>query len=198
MTGGGPSMSKKQENTQATDEHGLVIHQYVSTVLVVVPPAGFGETTMRYARSALFNVHVGTRVVSSEVGAVLRGELQDEFEVDGSVTQERMEPYSGLLLCGGSGAGWLGGSSDVVRLVREADEQEKLIGAWGGAVEVLAKAGILRRRRLTGDRAAAAAITAAGGRYTGTQVEVDGRLVTALDDAAGFRFGKALVQIVGI
>jgi putative intracellular protease/amidase len=191
-------MSKKQETTQETDEHGLVIHQYLSTVLVVVPPSGFGETTMRYARSALFNVHVGTRMVSSQEGAVLHGELQDEFEVDGSVSAERMEPYSGLLLCGGTGASWLGASEDVVRLVREASEQKKMIAAWGEAVEVLARAGVVRRRRVTGARSAAAALKAAGGRYTGTQVEVDGLLVTALDDAAGFRFGKALVQVVGI
>jgi hypothetical protein len=29
-------------------------------------------------------------------------------------------------------------------------------------------------------------------------VERDGSFVTALDDAAGFRFGKLLVQVVGI
>jgi len=191
-------MSKKEDSTPATDEHGLVVHQYTSTVLVVVPPSGFGEMAMRYARSALFNVHVGTRMVSSEEGAVLHGELQDEFEVDGSVAQEHMEPYSGLILCGGAGAGWLEASGEVLRLVREADQQGKMIGAWGEAVEVLAKAGVLRRRRVTGARSAAAAIAAAGGRYSGAQVEIDGHLVTALDGAAGFRFGKALVQVVGI
>ena len=192
-------MSKKEQGAkQQLDEHGLVVHQYTSTVLVVVPPAGFSETTLRYARSSLFNVHVGTRVVSAEDGAVLRGELQDEFQVDGSLTGAAMEPYSGLILCGGSGAGWLAQDADVLRLVREAHAQEKLIGAWGLAVLALAKAGVIKRRRITGERAAQAELEAAGARYTGTQVEVDGKLVTGLDDASGFRFGKALVQVVRI
>lgn len=192
-------MSKKEQGAkQVLDEHGLVVHQYTSTVLVVVPPAGYAETTLRYARSALFNVHVGTRVVSAEDGALLRGELQDEFQVDGGLAGATLEPYSGLLLCGGVGAGWLADSSDVLRLVREAHAQDKLIGAWGLATLALAKAGVVKRRRVTGDRAARGALEAAGARYTGTQVEVDGKLVTALDDAAGFRFGKALVQIVRI
>lgn len=192
-------MSKKDPAAKAElDVHGLVVHTYVSTVLVVVPPSGYGETTMRYARSSLFNVHVGTRVVSSQDGAFLRGELQDEFQVDGSLAQERMEPYSGLILCGGSGAGWLSDQADVLRLVREAREQDKLIGAWGLAVQALARAGVLRKRRVTGDRSLRAELTAAGARYTGTQVETDGKLVTGLDDAAGFRFGKALVRVVGI
>ena len=192
-------MSKKEAAPKVQmDEHGLVVHTYVSTVLVVVPPSGYGETTLRYARSALFNVHVGTRVVSSQDGAFLRGELQDEFQVDGSLAQETMEPYSGLILCGGAGAAWLAEQSDVLRLTREAVQQDKLVGAWGLAVAALAQAGVVRKKRVTGERALRAQLEAAGARYTGSQVEHDGKLVTGLDDASGFRFGKALVQVVRI
>jgi len=192
-------MSKKETAAKAqVDEHGLVVHSYVSTVLVVVPPSGYGETTMRYARSSLFNVHVGTRMVSSQDGAVLRGELQDEFQVDGSLAQESMAPYSGLILCGGNGAAWLAEQPDVLRLLREAEAEKKLIGAWGLALGALARAGVVKKKRVTGDRSLRAALEAAGARYTGTQVERDGTLVTGLDDASGFRFGKALVQVVGI
>lgn len=192
-------MSKKESGAKVqVDEHGLVVHTYVSTVLVVVPPGGYAETTLRYARSSLFNVHVGTRVVSSQGGALLRGELQDEFEVDGSLADERMAPYSGLILCGGSGAAWLAEQPDVLRLAREAQAEDKLIGAFGLAVGALARAGVLKKKRVTGERSLRAALEAAGARYTGTQVERDGKLVTGLDDASGFRFGKALVQVVGI
>ena len=192
-------MSKKEAAPKSeVDEHGLVVHKYVSTVLVIVPPSGYAETTLRYARSSLFNVHVGTRMVSSQDGAILRGELQDEFQVDGSLAQETMAPYSGLILCGGIGATWLAGEADVLRLVRAAQVEDKLIGAWGVAVLALARAGVVKKKRVTGERAARAELEAAGARYTGTQVETDGKLVTGLDDASGFRFGKALVQVVRI
>lgn len=192
-------MSKKEAGAKVQlDEHGLVVHTYVSTVLVVVPPTGFAETTLRYARSSLFNVHVGTRVVSSQDGAVLRGELQDEFQVDGSLAEEHLAPYSGLILCGGHGAAWLAEQPDVLRLLREAETEKKLIGAFGLAVAALARAGVVKKKRVTGDRSLRTALEAAGARYTGTQVERDGTLVTGLDDASGFRFGKLLVQVVGI
>jgi putative intracellular protease/amidase len=192
-------MSKKEAAPkQELDEHGLVVHKYVSLVLVVVPPSGYSETTLRYARSALFNVHVGTRVVSSQEGALLRGELQDEFEVDGSLAQEALDPYSGLILCGGVGEAWVADQADVLRLAREARQQDKLIGAFGLSVGALAKADVVRKKRVTGDRSLRAMLEAAGARYTGTQVEIDGKLVTGLDDASGFRFGKALVQVVRI
>ncbi len=192
-------MSKKEAGPKVQlDELGLVVHKYVSTVLVVVPPSGYGETTLRYARSALFNVHVGTRVVSSQDGAFLRGELQDEFQVDGSLAQETMDPYSGLILCGGAGSAWLAEQADVLRLTRAAAQQEKLIGAWGLAVVALARAEVVRKRRVTGERSLRALLEGAGARYTGSQLESDGKLVTGLDDASGFRFGKALVQVVRI
>jgi hypothetical protein len=38
----------------------------------------------------------------------------------------------------------------------------------------------------------------AGGRFTGRQVELDGNLVTGVDDGSGLRFGKLLVRVVGI
>ena len=61
-----------------------------------------------------------------------------------------------------------------------------------------AKCPTLKKKRVTGERTIRAELEAAGARYTGTQVERDDKLVTGLDDASGFRFGKALVQVVGI
>jgi protease I len=103
-----------------------------------------------------------------------------------------------LILCGGPGSLALADDPDAVRLAREASAQDKLIGAWGHSVAVLARAGLVRKKRVTGDRSLQRLLEDAGARYTGAQVERDGKIVTALDDAAGFRFGKALVQIVKI
>ena len=67
-----------QAQEEGLDENGLVIHHYESTVLVVVPVRDFAETTLRYARSALFNVHVDTRSVSADDSGLIQGSLQDD------------------------------------------------------------------------------------------------------------------------
>jgi len=193
-------MAKKEEaqKEQETDEQGLVIHHYASTVLVVVPAKDYAETTLRYAMSSLFNVHVGVWSVSSDDEELIHGEFQDEFQVEGKIGEARMEDYSGVLFCGGPGAIAMADQPDAQRLAREAAAQDKLIGAWGQGVAVLAKAGVLRKRKVTGDPDLRQMLEAAGARFTGIQLQKDGKLVTALDDAAGLRFGKALVEIVRI
>jgi putative intracellular protease/amidase len=192
-------MSKKEAKPAAAevDADGLAIQKYKSLVLVVVPPTDFGDECLRYARSSLFNVHVGTRAVSLSDSDV-KGRLQDEFLVDGTVAGERMEAYSGVIFAGGEGASLLAADSDVLRIAREAAQQKKLIGAWGHAAAVLARAGIVKNRRVTGHADVRAEVERAGGKFTARQIEIDGSLVTAADDAVGMRFGKALAAMVGI
>ncbi len=61
-------MAKKDTKPQTeVDADGLVVQKYRSLVLVVVPPADYGEQALRYARSSLYNVHVGTRSVSTQM-----------------------------------------------------------------------------------------------------------------------------------
>jgi len=180
------------------DPDGLVVQQHTSTVLVVVPSSGYGEQTLRHARSSLHNVHVGTRSVSTNWKDLIPGRLQDEFMVDGAISEASMEPYSGVLFVGGEGAIELAQEEHALRLAREAAAAKKMIGAWGHAVAILASAGILKGRRVTGSAEIADLVRRAGGRFTGRQLERDGDLVTAADEAVGIRFGKALAQIVGI
>jgi protease I len=191
-------MAEKEKAEAAVDEHGLQIQRYVSMVLVVVPPSGYAETTLRYARSALYNVHVGTRSVSPVDERLIKGVLQDEFQVDGKVAGETMEPYSGLVLVGGPGALELAGESDVLRLVREAASADKMIAAWGHSTVILARAGVVKGRKVTGDPSIRDDVRAAGGKFTGVQVQRDANLITAFDDAAGLRMGREMIQIVGI
>ena len=180
------------------DADGLVVQKYDSIVLVVVPPSDYAEQTLRHARSSLYNVRVGSFSVSTNHVDLIKGRLQDEFMVDDDVAKATMEPYSGVIFVGGEGALALAENEHALRLAREAAAGKKMIGAWGHATAILARAGILKGRRVTGAPEIADQVAQAGGKYTGRQLERDGDLVTALDEAVGIRFGKTLAQIVGI
>jgi putative intracellular protease/amidase len=192
-------MSADQQAAQdaGLDEDGLVIQTYLSTVLVVVPASGYGEQAMRFARSSLANVHVGTRSVSREFDAEIKGRLQDEFLVDEPLAGQSMERYSGILICGGESEE-LSADADVQRLLGEAAAAGKMIACYGNGLAALARAGVIKGKRVTGDPSCADAARKAGGKYTGRQLEVAGQVITALDESSGMRFGKALAQVVGI
>ena len=186
------------KNEPELDEHGLVIHSYVSMVLVVLPVSGYAETTMRYARSALYNVHVGTKVVAVDDSELLTGALQDELQPDGVLKDATMDDFSGVLFVGGPGALQLAEDPDAQRLAKEAVAQGKLTAAWGHSSAVLARAGVVKGKRITGDPSVRPMLEKAGARFSGHQLERDDPFITAYDDAVGFRFGKALVERVRI
>lgn len=188
----------KPDQDAELDEDGIVVQKHRSMVLVVVPAQDFGDESLRYARSSLHNVHVGTRVVSTTYDQEVKGRLQDEFLVDGLLADESMAAYSGLLFAGGEGAAHLADDPDAVRLAREAAQAGKLLAAWGHGVEILARAGVLKGVKVTGDPSVRDAVERAGGKYTGRQLEKRGAVVTARDEAVGMRFGKALAEVVGI
>lgn len=183
---------------QELDADGLPIQTYISTVLVVVPSKDFGEQALRYARSCLHNVHVGTRSVSTEYDEMVKGRLQDEFLVDGKIAGVSLDGYSGVIFAGGKGALELAENADALRLAREAQAGGKLIGAYGEALAVLVRAGVVKGKKVTGSKQFADDVKRAGGKYQTAQLVTSGTLVTALDESAGMRFGKALAAVVEI
>ncbi|MFT5285409.1 MAG: putative intracellular protease/amidase [Planctomycetota bacterium] len=192
-------MAEEEKQTDENlDSDGLVIQRYEHTVLVVVPPEEYREETLRYARSSLLGVHVGTRSISTQSEEAIFGVLQDEFLVDGPVTGVSMDDYAGIVLVDGGPGSSIYSDPDVIRLVSEAGSQGKLIAAWGDSVCVLASAGVVKGRKVTGAGSCKAALVSAGGKYNGVECQRDGHLVTARDESAGFRLGKAMVQVIAL
>ena len=180
------------------DADGLVVQKYLSRVLVVLPQEGFGDQILRYARSSLYNVHVGTVSTAVDADSEVKGRLQDAFLVDAPLAGQTMDRYSGILIAGNEGRSSLAESAETIELVRAADRSGKLVAAWGSAVEVLARAGVVKGHRITGAPTVREEVVRAGGKYSGREVEVSGNLVTARDEGAGMRFGQALAEYVRI
>ncbi len=192
-------MAEQEEKDGAElDDDGVQIQSYTAMVLVVVPPSEFDEQTLRQARSSLYNVHVGTYSVSSVTKDLVTGRLQDEFLTDGALSDAKLDDYAGVVFVGGEGALALADDPDAVRLAKEAAAADKLIGAWGHSVAVLAKAGILKGKKVAGDPSVRDLVTGAGGKFSNRQIEQAGKIATSRDAAVALRFGKLLAQIVAI
>ena len=183
--------------TQAPDldQDGIAIQQYQNMVLVVIPGTGFGEQALRFTRSALENSGIGTRSVSTCYDETVRGRLQDEFLVDEKFSDQTMEDYAGIFIGAGE-TDELATNEHLLRLLREAEASGKAIATFGNGLEVLARAGVVKGKKVTGSPASVPEAKMAGARYTGRQLEVSGVVITALDESAGLRLGRALARIV--
>ena len=189
-------MSAKQKEIQEPelDEDGIQVLHFEKTVLFIVSPDGFGEQALGYSRSALSNIRIASKVASTRYDEPLKGRLQEEFLADGQLADETLEGYAGVVVCS-SDSDELSSNEDVLRLLREAAAADKPIGAVGNGTAALAAAGIIRGKRVTGRPDCAETVRAAGGKYTGRQVEVTDKIVTCVDESSGLRFGRLLVEV---
>ena len=190
-------MAKKKEEKPEPklDADGIVIHEYQHTVLVIVPPDGFGEQGVCFARSMLTNVRIASLVASSRYDEILKGRLQEFFLADMTLDDVDSSKYSGVLISSGD-TNELASDERVLKIVREMAAAGKLVAALGNGLDVLARAGVIKGKRVTGLHSCEESAKKAGAKYTGRQVEVSGNIVTAVDECSGIRFGRSMIDVI--
>jgi protease I len=100
-------------------------------------------------------------------------------EADVTFEETRADDYDAVLVLGGRAPEYLRHDARVLGLVRAFDAQQKWIFAICHGVQVLAAAGLVRGRRVTGYEHCRWEIDAAGATYISDQEAVrDGRMVT--------------------
>ncbi|MEM2638356.1 MAG: DJ-1/PfpI family protein, partial [Candidatus Hadarchaeales archaeon] len=85
----------------------------------------------------------------------------------------------------------------ALSIAKEAFSAGKVVGAICIAPVILANAGILKGRRATvWDGDFVKMLEAGGAKYTGKNVEVDGKIVTANGPHAAREFGKKIAELL--
>ena len=105
-----------------------------------------------------------------------------------------VDEFDAVIFVDGTGANEYWDDPTAHHIAREAMKQDKLLCAICIAPVTLANAGVLKARRATVWPSEANKLKAKGASYTASQVEVDGRLITASGPEAAERFGDAIVS----
>lgn len=96
-----------------------------------------------------------------------------------SVRDARTTDFSGVIIPGGYAPDWLRRSDEIVKFVRDMDREGKLVAAICHAGWVLASAGILKGRKVTGFSAIKDDLVNAGAEFQDKEVVVDRNLITS-------------------
>lgn len=127
-----------------------------------------------------------------------RGEARGKFRVTALVdkTLDEIDPagYDALALVGGPGALEHLDNPKVHALFKKATELGRVIGAICISPVVLAHAGLLKGKTVTCWPDGAAEVEAGGGKYTGADLEIDGKLITASGPVPAKKYGQAIAE----
>lgn len=133
-------------------------------------------------------------VVGSSSLATASGMLGAKVKPDILLKDIKAADFDAIVFIGGSGSSQYWGDSLAHSLAQEAVKQNKVLAAICIAPVTLANAGVLAGKKCTVWPSESAVLRAKGGTATGTELEVDGLIVTASGPEAAQKFGQALLE----
>jgi protease I len=162
-------------------------------VLMVVAPKNYRDEEYREPKKCFKKA--GMEVVTASQGVKqAEGMLGDKVAIDLDLNEAKISNYAAVVLVGGTGASRYLNDKTVHQLIKQADEQKKVIGAICIAPTILANAGLLVNKNATAFHTQESKLLAKGANYTGDKVTQDGRIVTGFGPGAAKKFGEALVK----
>jgi protease I len=124
------------------------------------------------------------------------GKLGAIVNPDLLLRDSRAEEYDAIVFVGGLGSKNYFNDPAAHALAKEAVDTKKLLAAICSATGILAQAGVIMGKKVTSFPAEAEMIEKQGAHYTGKDIEIDGRLVTANGPAAAPAFGNAIRKML--
>jgi protease I len=166
-------------------------------VLIILAQHGYQDQEYAGTRKGLEEAGYAVTVASTEVGTCT-GKFGGKVEATVALRNVEVTPFDKVAFIGGPGAAALADDEDAQQIARETVKQGKGLGAICIAPTILARAGVLKGKKATvWDNAGvqAALLWEEGAEYTGEDVTVDRKIVTANGPAAAEEFGRTLASL---
>lgn len=118
-------------------------------------------------------------IISTEDGVELKGKQGTVYTAHLSAAEARAEDYEAVIIPGGKSPEHLIKDQAVLSFVQQANEQGITISAICHGPQVLAAAGLLKGRTITGYPGIAEELRQAGASFVDQEVAVDNNLITS-------------------
>ncbi len=156
--------------------------------VIVLAEDMYQELELWYPVLRLQGLGATVRVVGTGSSSIYKSKLGYPVNVDAAADQVSAEGIDAIIIPGGYAPDRLRRYPSVLRLVREAAQQGKIVAAICHAGWVLVSAGILKGRKVTSFFAIKDDMTNAGAEWVDAPVVQDGNLITSRmpDDLPAF------------
>jgi protease I len=186
---------QQQKPLKAPEKEIVSGEKMTKKVLFIIAPENFRDEELLKPKKKLEAAGFETEIASIKTGKAV-GMLGTEVEVEKVVYDLNPEDYDAIVLVGGIGAKVFFTDEKVQEFLVKAYEKGKIVAAICISPVTLAKAGLLKGKKATVWHTEAKTIESYGAKYTGSDVEVDGRIVTASGPEAAEKFGETLVKLL--
>ncbi len=161
-------------------------------VVMIIAPRDYRAEELDEPRRALELAGHAVTIASLERGAC---SALPHGTTDATIALSELDPnrYDGVVFIGGPGARLLFENRDAHRVAQALNRQHRLVAAICIAPSILARAGLLKGKRVTSYPSETFALSAAGAIISAEDVVTDGNLVTASGPMHAKRFGSRLV-----
>lgn len=158
--------------------------------IVMVIAAGDFRDEEYFEPKAVFEKNNLTVRTASTVLDVVSGVKGGRVKPDLLLKDVKPADFDAIVFVGGAGAQQYWDDPLAHRLARDFHAAGKVTAAICISPVILARAGLLRNKKATVWKDESAQLTAHASQYTGTDVEVDGLLITAAGPFAAKEFGE--------
>lgn len=170
------------------------------TVAMVISFRDFRDVEYFIPRETLERAGAKVVTISNQKGLAV-GADGGEVKVDLTAEEAKIDDFEAILFIGGPGMVKKLDDSTFQKLALEAGSKNKIVGAICIAPALLAKAGILQRKKATVwssllDKSAIKMLEEGGAIYQEQAVVVDGNIITANGPAAAKEFAQAVIALI--
>ncbi len=165
----------------------------MAKIAIFIAFQGFRDEEYVEPKKALEAAGHTVTTVSTAKGEA-RGKFRVTAQVDKTIDEINPADYDALALVGGPGALEHLDNPKVHALFRAAAGSGKIYAAICISPVVLAHAGLLKNRTVTCWPDGAPELEKAGAKYTGSELEIDGKLITASGPLPAKKYGQAIAE----
>jgi len=156
----------------------------------IIPSVDFRDDELAETQRVLELAGVETTIASSRRGSI-KGMLGNTAEATVMLNELQVDDYDAVIFIGGPGVEEYFEDPVAQNIAREA-AKDKVVAAVSAAPVILANAGILVGKRVTGFLSEQQRLQQAGAVFTGAMVERHGTIITCVGPVAIREFGMAI------
>ncbi len=187
----------KQNNTReiVTQDQKVSDELANKSLLMIIAPENFRDEELFVTKNVLESRGAKVMVASLRKG-IAKGMLGSTIMVNYTIYEINVSDFDAVVFVGGAGATIYFENERALEIARSAYGEGKVVGAICLGPVILARAGILEGKHATVWKGARDELEKAGVIYTGRDVEVDGKIVTASDPKAAEEFALAIIKLL--